>query len=43
MPPKKETHSVWKKGKGWVQYNPPRNHPVYEEWVKTKAKAKEND
>ena len=33
---------VWKRGDGWVQFNPPRHHPCYEEWMK-KRKEKEND
>ena len=33
---------VWKRGEGWVQYNPPRHHPCYEEWMKLKEKEKEN-
>ena len=33
---------VWKRGEGWVQYNPPRHHPCYEEWMKLKDKEKEN-
>ena len=42
MPPKKETRLVWKQGDGWLQYDPPRNHPCYEEWQKKKEKY-END
>lgn len=34
---------VWKQGEGWVQYNPPRNHPSYNEWMKLKEKEKDND
>jgi hypothetical protein len=35
---------VWKRGDGWVQYNPPRSHPSYEEWQKLKEKeAKEGE
>jgi len=34
---------VWKRGDGWVQYNPPRSHPSYEEWQKLKEKEKENE
>jgi len=29
---------VWKRGNDWIQYNPPRNHPAYEEWQKVKEK-----
>jgi len=32
---------VWKRGDGWVQYNPPRSHTSYEEWQKLKQKEKE--
>jgi len=32
---------VWKRGDGWVQFNPPRSHPSYEEWQKLKQKEKE--
>ena len=36
---------VWKQGNGWVQYNPSRHHPCYEEWVKRKEKddGRKND
>lgn len=30
------TLPIWKQGKEWIQWNPPRNHPCYEEWVKKK-------
>ena len=33
---------AWKRGDGWVQFNPPRGHPQYEEWMK-KRKEKENE
>jgi len=29
---------IWKRGKGWVQYDPPRHHPQYAEWIKYKEK-----
>ena len=32
---------IWKQGDGWEQYNPPRHHPCYEEWVKRKEKENE--
>ena len=32
---------IWKKGDGCVQYNPPRHHPCYEEWMKRKEKQNE--
>lgn len=34
----KNTSRVWKRGDGWVQYNPSRNHPVYDEWSKKREK-----
>lgn len=34
---------IWKRGNGWVQHNPPRNHPQYEEWMKKKEKEKQNE
>jgi len=34
---------VWKRGDGWVQYNPPRSHPSYEEWKKLKEKEKQDE
>jgi len=36
------TKLAWKRGDGWVQFNPPRGHPQYEEWMK-KRKEKENE
>jgi len=33
--------TVWKKGEGWVQHNPPQHHPSREEWEK--HKEKQND
>ena len=27
---------IWKSGEGWVQYNPSRHHPSYDEWQKFK-------
>ena len=37
----KQSSLVWKQGDGWVQYNPPRHHPCYEEWMKRKEKENE--
>ena len=37
-----EKRVVWKQGDGWVQYNPPKHHPSYEEWMKQREKEKEN-
>ena len=37
----KKDRPIWKKGDGWVQYEPPRHHPCYEEWVKRKEKEDE--
>jgi hypothetical protein len=34
---------MWKRGDGWVQYNPNPHHPCYEEWMKQKEKEKENE
>lgn len=45
MPPKakkKKPPLVWKRGEGWIQWNPPRNHPAYEEWQKMKEKHNES-
>jgi len=33
---------IWKQGEGWIQHNPPRSHPCYNEWMKLKEKEKEN-
>ena len=27
---------IWKQGLGWVKFNPPKNHPLYDEWQKVK-------
>ena len=35
---KKEGKLAWKRGDGWVQYNPPRHHPCYDEWSKKREK-----
>ena len=32
---------IWKRGEAWVQYDPPRHHPQYEEWIKHKQKQEE--
>jgi len=43
---KTQTNSklIWKQGDGWIQFNPPRSHPSYEEWQKMKQqKEKENE
>ena len=37
----KKDRPIWKQGDGWVQYEPPRHHPCYEEWVKRKEKENE--
>ena len=34
---------IWKRGDGWIQFNPPRNHPCYNEWMKLKAKEISDD
>ena len=38
---KKQSSLAWKRGDGWAQYNPPRHHPCYEEWMKRKEKENE--
>ena len=34
---------IWKQGDGWVQYNPPRHHPCYEEWMRQREKERQNE
>jgi len=34
---------IWKQGDGWVEYNPSKNHPCYDEWMKLKEKEKEKN
>lgn len=34
---------IWKQGEGWIQHDPPQNHPYYEEWMKLKEKEKEDE
>jgi hypothetical protein len=34
---------VWKRGDGWVIFNPPRSHPSYDEWMKMKQKLQEKE
>ena len=29
---------VWKRGDGWVQHDPPKGHPCYNEWMALKLK-----
>jgi len=29
---------IWKRGPDWIQFNPPRNHPSKDEWLKLKEK-----
>ena len=43
MPRKAKEVLVWKRGDGWIQFNPPRNHPCYEEWQKVKEKHEEKE
>lgn len=40
---KKEEKLAWKRGEGWVQFNPPPKHPQYEEWMKRKEKHYEQE
>jgi hypothetical protein len=39
---KKQSSLAWKRGDGWVQFNPHPHHPCYEDWMK-KRKEKENE
>lgn len=32
----KNTSTAWKRTDDYIQFNPPRNHPSYDEWVKLK-------
>jgi hypothetical protein len=34
---------VWKQGDGWIQHDPPKGHPCYEEWIKLKEKDKQEN
>ncbi len=34
---------IWKRGDGWVQYDPPKDHPCYKEWVELRLKQAEKD
>ena len=27
---------IWKQGLGWAMFNPPKNHPLYDDWQKVK-------
>ena len=42
MPKKKQIKEpvykppIWKQGLGWAMFNPPKNHPLYDEWQKVK-------
>ena len=36
--PQRSDKLMWKRGDGWVQYNPNPHHPCYEEWMKQKEK-----
>lgn len=42
---KTQTNSklIWKQGDGWIIFNPPRSHPLYDEWQKLKQKEKEDN
>ena len=33
---KKPEKLAWKRGEGWVQFNPHTKHPQYKEWLKKK-------
>lgn len=32
---------IWKQGDDWIQFNPPRNHPSYKDWIKFKESQNE--
>lgn len=34
---------IWKSGEDWVQHNPHKGHPCYEEWMKQKEKESKDD
>ena len=34
---------IWKKGDGWIEYDPPRCHPSYDEWMKLKEKERQDE
>lgn len=34
-------YSVGNEGEDWVEYNPPRSHPCYNEWIEYKNKWRE--
>lgn len=34
---------IWKQAEGWIEYDPPRSHPCYEEWKKLKEKENEDE
>jgi len=34
---------IWKVREGWMQFNPHKGHPSYDEWMKLKEKEKENE
>ena len=38
----KDSRPVWKRGKDWIQFSPPRNHPTHEEWRKIVDRSKDN-
>jgi len=37
------SNAIWKSREDWVQYNPHKGHPQYEEWMRMKQKEKENE
>lgn len=39
---KKKPPLAWKRGDGWVQFNPHSHHPCYEAW-KQKKEKEDND
>ena len=41
MPPKEKKPLVWKRGKDYLIYNPPRKSEQWEEWQRVKQKHEE--
>lgn len=37
----KNTLPVWKSTDEYIQFNPPRNHPSYKDWIKFKESQNE--
>jgi len=41
MPPKEKKPLVWKRGKDYLIYNPPRKSEQWDEWQRVKQKHEE--